>query len=196
MLAVSKSKYHQTQTQLNREEQLILDAKEDRRKFAALYDKYYEQIYMYIFQRIDTTEQCQDLVSQVFLKAMTNLDRYEYRGVPFSSWLYRIAQNELNQAYRGQKNKRVVSVESDQLVRMASEVLEEEDDDSEERMKRMREAMAELSGDDLSIIELRFFEQRPFKEVAEILGITENNAKVKVYRILDKMKKYIGTIKA
>jgi RNA polymerase sigma-70 factor (ECF subfamily) len=45
-----------------------------------------------------------------------------------------------------------------------------------------------LSQDELHLIELRFFEQRPFKEVAQILNITENYAKVKVYRVLDKMK--------
>jgi len=46
-----------------------------------------------------------------------------------------------------------------------------------------------LSSEDLQLIELRYFEQRPFKEVSEIMSLTENNTKVRAYRILDKMKK-------
>jgi RNA polymerase sigma-70 factor (ECF subfamily) len=49
--------------------------------------------------------------------------------------------------------------------------------------------LEKLTADELQIIELRFFEQRPFKEVADILGITETYAKVRVYRTLDKMRK-------
>ena len=46
-----------------------------------------------------------------------------------------------------------------------------------------------LPEDDVQLIELRFFEKRPFKEIAEILNLTETNAKVKLYRILEKVKK-------
>ena len=47
-------------------------------------------------------------------------------------------------------------------------------------------------GNDLLLVEMRYFEQRPFKEVAEIMGITENNAKVKLYRALDRLKKTVN----
>ena len=49
----------------------------------------------------------------------------------------------------------------------------------------------ELPEDELQLIEMRFFEKRSFKEIGEILEITENNAKVKTYRILEKLKKII-----
>jgi RNA polymerase sigma-70 factor (ECF subfamily) len=58
-----------------------------------------------------------------------------------------------------------------------------------------REAMIEVLNDlkpnDLELIEMRFFEKRPFKEIAEITGLTESNAKVKTYRILERLKKKI-----
>ena len=59
----------------------------------------------------------------------------------------------------------------------------------EDLRKRLPDILQRLSVTELQIIELRFFEQRPYKEVADILGISEIYAKVKVYRILDKMKK-------
>lgn len=64
---------------------------------------------------------------------------------------------------------------------------------SESRLEDLRvtlpSILQKLTEEELQIIEMRFFEQRPFKEVAEIVGITETYAKVKVYRILQKMKK-------
>jgi RNA polymerase sigma-70 factor (ECF subfamily) len=62
-----------------------------------------------------------------------------------------------------------------------------------EEMERMRQILLrtldDLKEDDLQLIELRFFEQRAFKEIADITGITENNAKVKVHRILERLKR-------
>lgn len=56
-------------------------------------------------------------------------------------------------------------------------------------VRKLPAILERLAVNELQIIELRFFEQRPFKEIADILGITETYAKVKVYRVLDKMKK-------
>jgi RNA polymerase sigma-70 factor (ECF subfamily) len=53
----------------------------------------------------------------------------------------------------------------------------------------------QLPEDDLQMVEMRFFEKRAFKEIAEILNITENNAKVRMYRILERLKKTIVTRK-
>ncbi len=55
--------------------------------------------------------------------------------------------------------------------------------------RRLPTVLEQLDPDDLQLIELRYFEKRPFKEVSEILGLTESNAKVRTYRILEKMKK-------
>ena len=60
----------------------------------------------------------------------------------------------------------------------------------EDLRQQLPAILQKLTGEELQLIELRFFEQRPFKEVADIVGITETYAKVKVYRILQKMKKH------
>lgn len=62
----------------------------------------------------------------------------------------------------------------------------------EDLRQQLPAILQKLTGEELQLIELRFFEQRPFKEVADIVGITETYAKVKVYRILQKMKKHFG----
>ncbi len=157
-------------------------------QFRPLYDKYFESIYRFIFRRTANQSASADICSQVFLKAMQKLKAYQFKGVPFSAWLYRIASNEVAQFYREEKKNRVVSIETTQLSDLIDEI---EETDNETLRKAMIAAIDTLKADDIQLIEMRFFEQRPFKEIAQIIGITESNAKVKTYRILEKLKKKI-----
>jgi RNA polymerase sigma-70 factor (ECF subfamily) len=180
------SRYHVTHEQMLSEHELVEAAKKDPARFAVLYNKYHEQIFRFIYQRVDDKEAAFDATSQVFLKALTNLPRYEYRGVPFASWLYRIAKSEMNQLFRQEKAHRAVNVESVHLYDMIDEM---EEDKLEIYHDKLMDAVTGLDEDDLQLIEMRYFEKRAFKEIGEILEITENNAKVKVYRILEKLKR-------
>ena len=182
------SKYHATATDLANEQQVVEAAKKDPARFAALYDKYYEQIFRFIYQRVDDKEQAFDATQQTFLKAMSSLHKYEYRGVPFASWLYRIASSEVNNLFRAQKAQRTVNVESVNVYNIIEEIQESKIDQYHDKIV---DIISELPENELQLIEMRFFEKRSFKEIGEILEMTENNAKVKTYRILDKLKKMI-----
>lgn len=171
------------------EEQLILAAQRNSADFAPLYQKNFEAVFRFVYQRLDDRDMAYDITTNVFIKALSNIRRYEFRGIPFLSWLYRIGQNELNMAFRAKKAERTVNLEDHHL----EEIIEEIDEGlgHEQYMDRVIEALDKIEMDELQIIEMRFFEGRPFKEIGEILDITENNAKVKCYRILEKMKKMI-----
>ncbi len=155
--------------------------------FRPLYDRYFEQIFRFVFKRTADENIASDVCSQVFLKAMQKIGTYQYKGVPFSAWLYRIASNEVAQHFRNTQKNRVVTVEDRTFSDLIDEVSEE--DDFEKTRKKMLSALQQLKESDMVMIEMRFFEERPFKEIAAILNITESNAKVKTYRILEKMKK-------
>ena len=178
------STYHVSKEQIGQEEELIRAAKKDSSKFDLLYKKYYEQIFLFILRRVESEDTAADITSQVFLKALTNLSKYKEIGLPFSSWLFRIARNELYDLYKQNKIEMVVSVESKGMWEMISEIGEDEKED----YTKLYMALADLTSDEMEMIELRFFEKLPFKEVGEILDITENNAKVRTYRILEKLK--------
>ena len=178
--------YHQTKDRLMEEMSLITSAKKDPERFGPLYTKYHDQIFRYIYQRMDDQELAFDVTSQVFIKAMNNLHKYEYRGVPFSSWLYRIAKSELNQAFRDRKARKTVNVENMHIFEMIEEF---EEDNSSENKAKLISCLSKLNENDLQILEMRYFERRSYKEIGEILEITENNAKVRSFRALDKMKK-------
>jgi len=186
-------RYHKTNNQIQEEYRLIEAAKKNPRRFGALYERYYKPVFIFVYKRVDDEEVSADITSQVFLKAMQALPKYQFKGLPFSSWLFRIAINETNQYFRATKNKRTVSMERADLKNIAEEVGEETNEDA---IKMMLATLQELSPDDVQMIELRFFEKMSFREVAEVFNITENNAKVRTYRILKKMQKIMSRRKA
>lgn len=163
----------------------IQAARRDPVHFRPLYDRYFEAIFRFVFRRTADEELSADLCSQVFLKALQKLDSYQFKGVPFSSWLFRIASNEIAQHYRQSRKNRVVSADDTDLSDMIDEM---EEGDQEVHLQNLTKVLDTLNDKDLQLIELRFFEQRPFREIAEILDITESNAKVKTYRILERLK--------
>ncbi len=183
----SLNSYHQTKEQIRQEEDHIREAKKEPSKFAWLYKKYYEQIFLFILKRVETEDIAADITSQVFLKALTNLSKYKEMGLPFSSWLFRIARNEVYDLHAQHKIDLVVSVES----KGVREIITEMGEETKEDYAKLHNALGSLDDDEMELIELRFFEKRHFKEIAEILEITENNAKVRTYRVLDKLKKLL-----
>jgi RNA polymerase sigma-70 factor, ECF subfamily len=179
-------RYHHTAVQLQDEQLIIEAAKENPERFGPIYDKYYKQIFGYVYQRMESKDAAFDLTSQVFLKALTNLRKYEFKGVPFASWLYRIAHSEVMQSFRDQKSQRVINADVGDLRHICEEV---EEAYREEYQSIVMKIVRDLPAEELQLIEMRFFEKRPFKEIAEILNLTETNAKVKMYRILERVKK-------
>ena len=184
--------YHHTGEQLQEELLIIEAAKLNPNQFAPLYDKYYKQIFNYLYQRMDDKETAFDLTSQVFLKALTNLSNYQFKGVPFASWLYRIAYNELMQLFRYNKDKRAINADVSDLRYICEE---NEEPFFEEYIPAIKKLIQELKEEELQLVELRFFEKRAFKEIAEIMNITEVNAKVRMYRIIEKLKKQLSKFK-
>lgn len=181
-----------TNEQLLIEEQAIQKAKRDPEAFRSIYEKYYKRIFLFTLHRVGDKEISADITSQIFLKALQKLHQYEPRGFPFSSWLFRIAVNECNEFFRRTKRTRWVILEDAHAEMLYEEMFG--DEHISELKAKLPRILERLTQDELQLIELRFMENRPFSEVAEIAGITENHAKVKTYRILQKMRKlFLGS---
>jgi RNA polymerase sigma-70 factor (ECF subfamily) len=176
----------QIEQQLLIEEQVIRKARLDPQAFRPLYEKYYRKIFLFVLHRVGEKEISADITSQVFLKTLVSLEKYEFRGLPFSSWLYRIAVNECNTYFRKNKRTRMVVLEDMHVEGLYEEMFGSSVE--EELRLKLPMILEKLKPDELQVIELRFLEERPFREVAEILNITETYAKVRTYRILEKMK--------
>ena len=166
---------------------ILIKSKTNPQAFKPIYQKYYKKIFLFILHRIGDKTTTADLTQQVFLKALSSVGKFEFRGLPFSAWLYRVAINECNDFFRKAKKIRMVSLENSDVELLYEELTQEVT--LEQLHQKLPSILEKLTPNELYFLELRFFESRPFKEVGEILGLTEVNAKLKTYRILDKMKK-------
>ena len=182
---MEKAYTRQTDYEMELEWQLIQRCVHQPSLFRSLYDKYYDNVFKFIFRRTNDMELTGDLCSQTFLKAMQSLSNYKFQGVPYSSFLFRIATNEVAGYFRIQQKTRTISLESSACAALYVEI---EDSIYDEHKPFLTKALSGLKEVEMQIVEMRFFDKKTFKEIADILDITENNAKVKTYRILDKLK--------
>lgn len=191
---ITKSQYHQTEDTISEELKIIRQSQENPNNFAPIYLKYHDQIFLYINKRVDNLDITADLTSRVFLKCLNNLSKFKFQGVPFSSWLYKIAINEINGFFRSKKNfTRTVSISDFQIDTLVNEI-----DYSEPLIDShvlIPVLLEQLNESEIQLVELRFFENRSFKEMGFLLGLTEVNAKIKTYRVLKKLKKLSEQIK-
>lgn len=172
--------------ELQKEYDILQRSRKDPQAFGELYEKYFDRIFNFIYRQTDDEDLTADLCSQTFLIGLKNIQKYEYRGVPFSAWLYKIASNEVNKHYRKRKRDKVFSIE-EMRMRELIDMTDEEWD--EELMQRLVKYLKELPTEMLEVLELRFFEDKDFKEIAFILDITESGAKMRAYRALDRLRK-------
>ncbi len=175
-------------TKIMTEEDLIQNAKKSAQHFGLLYEKYHHRIFLFVLKRLETEEEADDITSKVFVKAFLNIHKFEYKGHSISSWLFRIAINECNQYFRRLKKERVISIGSEGIEQIKVEI----QINREEELQALAGALSELNEEELNLVELRFFEGLSFKEVAEAMGIKENNAKVKTFRTIAKLRKFMA----
>ena len=182
---VIEARRHISQQDLEQEFEIVQAAIKDPQKFQILYDRYFASIFNYVYRRIDDEDITADLTSQTFLKALGNLKRYKFKGVPFSAWLYRIASNEVNRHYRQTNRKKIFSIDEQEFEHLIEQNVEEEGEVDVEEVLR---GLQLLNAADIEAVELRFFERKSFAEMAFILEITEASAKMRTYRAIDKLR--------
>jgi len=180
-----------SEEEIHQEYELIRKAQQEPELFAPLYDRYFERIFQFIYRRTEDEVLTADLTSQTFLKALQNIKRYAFTGVPFSAWLYRIASNEINKHHRFHRRSRFLySLEESRLIELLKEY-DEDNFDNQNQIENLVNALKELPDDVLLVLELRFFEEKGFKEIAFIMNISESGVKMKTYRALNRLKEIL-----
>jgi len=182
---------------LSEEKELVRQAQKDPDAFSKLYDQYYPKIFGYVLRRTANLEAAQDITSETFLKALSKLWQFRWRSISFSSWLYKISTNEINQYFRKAEYKKSVSLE--ELQEQGFEPTSPRDPESElieaqEKLKQhqdfleIQEKIVRLPAKYQEVIALRFFEQKQIKEIGEILGKKEGTIKSLLHRAVEKLR--------
>ena len=182
---------------LNQERELVRQAQKNPHAFTQLYDRYYPKIFGYVLRRTAKLEVAQDITAETFFKALNKLWQFRWRNVSFSSWMYRIASNEVNQYFRKAKYKKFISLEESQeqgFEPMSSYNPESELIEAQEKLKQhqdflnIQEKIIKLPVKYQEVIALRFFEKRQIKEISEITGKKEGTIKSLLHRALEKLR--------
>jgi len=178
------------------EEQLINEIKANPDRFSLIYDEHYQRIFNYCFKRTKDFDASKDIVSETFLKAYLNIDRFVWKGVPIQSWLYRIATNEINLHFRSKKyrpsllneidgSKGIIS--NDPALLMEREAAEQEMERHEEFIKVQKE-VSRLPVKYQEVIALKYFEKLKIKEISNILNKPEGTIKSLLSRGVNLLK--------
>ena len=182
---------------LGEEEKLVRQARKSPDAFAQLYDQYYPKIFGYVLRRSANIEVAQDITSETFLKALSKLWQFRWRNVSFSSWLYKIATNEVNQYFRKAEYKKSISLEElqEQGFELPSshdpegELIEAQDKlEQHQDFLEIQEKISRLSAKYQEVIALRFFEKKQINEIAEILGKREGTIKSLLHRAVEQLR--------
>lgn len=175
---------------LEQDQKLVQDAQQDPERFSVLYDKYFDQIFRYVYRRVSDKETVQDLVSQTFFDALAHIKSFEWRGFPFSSWLYKIAHNNVLKWYREQSKGHKVGL--DEIGELPDHNADHVHETSrKEKQLEVQAVMDMLEPEEREIIRLKFFEEISNIEIAEVMGLSANHIGVKVYRTLKKVKQLL-----
>ena len=180
---------------LEQEKELVERAKNNTAAFGELYDRYYSQIFGYVFRRTASIEIAQDVTSEVFFKALKNLGQFRWRGTPFPSWLYRIATHEIANYFRKNKHGQFCLKEVSNSISLSNPSAETELIEAEAELKRHEEFLtlhqniSKLPVKYQEVIALRFFENKQVKEIGEILGKRKGTIKSLLHRGLEKLRK-------
>jgi RNA polymerase sigma-70 factor (ECF subfamily) len=122
----------------------------------------------------------QDLTSEVFQQALANLARFEWRGVPFAAWLYRIAANAIADHYHRRAREEHLAAGNDPP--------HEDDLEQVEARARLFQLVRGLPSDQRLVIQRRFADEKRIREIAQELGRTEGAVKQLQLRALQRMR--------
>ncbi len=162
---------------------LVEAAQKDPQKFLDLYDSNFPRVYAYIAKRVRDRDMAEDLTADVFHKALANLGKFDWRGVPFSAWLIRIAANLIADRWHSSARE----VVGDPPETSSDAGLEEATEKA-----RLFQLVAQLSPEQRRVISLRFSEGKSIKEIAQELGRSEGAVKQLQFRGLQTLRAQLG----
>jgi RNA polymerase sigma-70 factor (ECF subfamily) len=166
------------------DERLLIEAaQQDPACFAELYEINFERVYAYVVKRVGNRAETEDLTSEVFHQALANLKRFEWRGIPFSAWLFRIAANLISD--RWQRTGREVLDDSGLIESAQASPAEIEEVERRATLFRLVET---LPDEQRRVVVLRFVEQKSIKEVAREVRKTEGAVKQLQFRALTSLR--------
>ncbi len=156
----------------------------DPQAFGELYQRYLDPIYRYIRARVPVEGDAEDLTEMVFMRSFEALPRYQDRGLPYSSFLYRVARSVIADHFRRQPKEFLgVIAPADYPASDLEEYLIQND-----RVNELHDAILSLPPDYQEVIRLRLLLDMPVPAVAQWMERSEGAVRVLLYRALKALR--------
>ncbi|MDO8612267.1 MAG: sigma-70 family RNA polymerase sigma factor [Dehalococcoidia bacterium] len=173
--------------ELESERRLVEASQRQPRRFAKLYERYFDRVYAFAFTRTGDRTAAEDVAAETFRVALENLPRFEWRGVPFSAWLFRIASNAALHYFRqAAREETLADVVEDQGESWEARLIEVE------TRARLFELVKRLPRDQREVIVMRFGYEESVKEIARAMGRSEGAVKGLQHRAMESLRSWIG----
>ena len=167
------------------DERLLIEAaQKDPSRFAELYENNFARVYAYVVRRVGNRTETEDLTSEVFHQALANLKRFEWRGIPFSAWLFRIAANLISDRWQ-RSGREQIADDPRQIESAQASPAEIEEVERKATLFRLVES---LPAEQRRVVVLRFVEQKSIKEVARETRKSEGAVKQLQFRALSSLR--------
>lgn len=177
------------------DQQLLRRIRRDPQAFGLVYDDHYNSIFSYAFRRLANYEAARDITAETFFKAYQKIGSFQWRNVPISAWLFRIASNEINLYFRNSKYRPTCIDDLNLHLHIAYEPgIETEKAAAEKALCenqefiQLHQHLLRLGTKYQEVIALRYFEQKSIKEIATIVKKKEGTVKSLLSRGLDKLR--------
>jgi len=187
-------------TKINTDEQLVklICEKNNQELFSQIMSRYQSKLYYYIYRYTKNREDSEDILQDVFLKAFRNLRSFDTKR-KFSSWIYRIAHNETVNHLKFIWNKKNISIDGNEYLKntLGEHSNIENELDQKESIKKLKKLIDNLPLKYKDIIILRYFEDKSYEEISDIIrkpistvGTLINRAKNKIKNIVKKNNEF------
>jgi RNA polymerase sigma-70 factor (ECF subfamily) len=168
---------------INEENAVARASQGDTNAFSFLYEQNVTRIYNYIYYRIGSETDAEDLTARVFFRAFGHINTYVEKGVPFSAWLYRIAHNLIANFHRDSHRRKEVALEDQPEIPHHTDHPESALMKSQE-VEQLLKGIRRLSSDRQQLLILKFVEDYSNAEIAQIMDKSEGAIKSLYHRAL------------
>jgi RNA polymerase sigma factor (sigma-70 family) len=173
---------------ISEEKQLVENARTDAESFVKLYDYYFPKVYSFIAAKVGNRLDAEDITSEVFMKALENLDKFEWRGKPFIAWLFTIARNSVNSFFKKSIKGKTSELDESRLKAKDKGPSPDKKAAEGELSSKVKNVLRKLPERESNVVQLKFFSQMNNREIVAATGLSESNVAIILYRTLRKIK--------
>lgn len=156
-----------------------------------LIEKYYKDIYKYVYLRLFDKDYSMDLTQEIFISFFKNIDSFDYKKGSLKNWLYSIAKNKCIDFFRSNYSKETLSYISLDNLEPILEIDMENNLENKEILEEINNILDKQDQILKKIYDLKINKSVSFKEIALEVGLNENTVKTRFYRFINILKKEV-----